>query len=344
MTRRKMVEPMPELAVKAVESCRAVKMHGSTIARPYTRQAMPEPSDLDRSSVRRQFERRAQQPDPADFLLREVEHRMVERLDLIRLQPQRVLDVGCGTGAGTQVLAQRWPAAEVLGIDLAQSRIARARAAVQSNEAGASGWVQSLVRRLGAAPSAPKSRAVRFAVADAHRLPLADASVDLVWSNLVLHWFDDVPTAIAEWYRVIRPEGLLMFTALGVDTLIELRRAGARLPTLPDMHDIGDALLAAGFAEPVMDTERLTITWADPVRMLADVRALGGDASRLRPRGLSTPRRRDALLQALAKRDTPISLSFELIHGHAWCATAKRRSDGFMPVSMHPRRPAAGGA
>jgi malonyl-CoA O-methyltransferase len=110
------------------------------------------------------------------------------------------------------------------------------------------------------------------------------------------------------------------------------------------MHDIGDALLAAGFAEPVMDTERLTITWADPVRMLADVRALGGDASRLRPRGLSTPRRRDALLQALAKRDTPISLSFELIHGHAWCATAKRRSDGFVPVSMHPRRPAAGGA
>jgi malonyl-CoA O-methyltransferase len=304
---------------------------------------MPEPSDLDRSSVRRQFERRAQHPDPADFLLREVEHRMLERLDLIRLQPQRVLDVGCGTGAGTQALARRWPSAEVLGIDLAESRVSRARAAVQSSESAAGRWVQSLVRRLGATPSAPQAAPARFVVGDAHALPLADASVDLVWSNLVLHWFDDVPAAIAEWYRVIRPDGLLMFTALGVDTLIELRSAGARLPTLPDMHDIGDALLAAGFAEPVMDTERLTITWADPLRMLADVRALGGDASRRRPPGLSTPRQREALLQGLARRDLPMGLSFELIHGHAWCSATKRRSDGFSPVTLHPRRPARGG-
>jgi malonyl-CoA O-methyltransferase len=286
---------------------------------------MPEPSDLDRSAVRRQFDRRASPPDPADFLLREVERRMFERLDLIRLEPARILDVGCGLGDGVRRLRARWPRAEVLGIDLSPRRIAQADT-LDRPTLGA--WAQSLARRL---------------AGDAHRLPLADASVDLVWSNLVFHWFDDVPTVLSEWYRVIRPGGLLMFTSLGVDSLAELRRAGLALPPLPDLHDIGDALVGAGFAEPVMDVERLAVTWTDPARMLVELRGLGGDARRARARGLATPRRRDRSLAGLAARmrgpdpDAPLAVGFELVYGHAWCGARKRLPDGYSPIEF--RRP-----
>lgn len=315
--------------------------------RPYTGVAMPEPSDLDRAAVRRQFDRRASAPDGADWLLREVEHRMLERLELIRLQPERVLDVGCGLGDGVRRLRARWPRAEVIGIDLSPRRAARA-AAIDRPTLGA--WAQGLARRLaGRGGDLPAGAGLgRYLAGDAHRLPLASSSVDLVWSSMGLHWFDDVPAAIAEWYRVIRPDGLLMFSALGVDTLAEVGAAGRRLPALPDMHDIGDALLAAGFAEPVMDTERLTVTWTDPDRLLAELRALGGDALRTRRKGLATPVQRERGLAALAQRlrrdgpDAPMAVSFELIQGHAWCAARKRLPDGYAPVEFRPapRRPA----
>jgi malonyl-CoA O-methyltransferase len=308
---------------------------------------MPDPSDLDRSAVRRQFDRRAAAPDGADWLLREVERRMLERLDLIRLQPERVLDVGCGLGDGVRRLRARWPGAEAIGVDLSPRRAARA-AAIDRPTLGA--WAQSLARRLAGRRAAPPTGAglARYLAADAHRLPLASSSVDLVWSNMALHWFDDVPAAIAEWYRVVRPGGLLMFSALGVDTLAEIRGAGRSLPALPDMHDIGDALLEAGFAEPVMDTERLTVTWTEPSRLLADLRALGGDAMRTRRRGLVTPGRRDRELAALEVRlrrgwaVAPMAVTFELIQGHAWCAARKRLPDGYAPVEFRPapRRPA----
>jgi malonyl-CoA O-methyltransferase len=173
-------------------------------------------------------------------------------------------------------------------------------------------------------------------------LPLATGSVDLVWSNLAFHWFDDVPAAIAEWYRVLRPGGLLTFSALGVDTLAELRAAGLAMPALPDLHDIGDALVGAGFAEPVMDAERLTVTWGEPARLLADLRALGGDARRDRPRGLVTPRRRDRALAALAARlrgpdpAEPMAAGFELVYGHAWIGEKKRPPQGWSPVEFRP--------
>jgi malonyl-CoA O-methyltransferase len=296
--------------------------------------------------MRRQFDRRASAPDGADWLLREVERRMLERLDLIRLEPGRVLDVGCGLGDGVRRLRARWPAAEAIGVDLSPRRAAHA-AAIDRPTLGA--WAQALARRLaGRGAVMPTGAALgRYLAADAHRLPLASSSVDLVWSNMAFHWFDDVPAAIAEWYRVVRPGGLLMFSALGVDTLAEVRAAGRRLPTLPDMHDIGDALLQAGFAEPVMDTERLTVTWTDPQRLLDDLRALGGDAARTRPHGLATPRQREHALAALAARlrrdgpDAPMAVTFEVIQGHAWCAARKRLPHGYAPVEFRPapRRP-----
>jgi malonyl-CoA O-methyltransferase len=305
----------------------------------------PEPSDLDRSSVRRQFDRRADRADGGeggDFLSREVERRMLERLELVRLQPTRILDVGCGLGDGVRRLRGRWPLAEAIGVDLSPRRAARA-AAIDRPPAG--GWAQGLARRLAGRGSAPLAR---YVAGDAHRLPIASASVDLVWSNLAFHWFDDVPAALAEWYRVLRPGGLLMFSALGVDSLAELRAAGLRTPALPDLHDVGDALVGAGFAEPVMDAERLTVTWTDPLRLLADLRTLGGDARRARPRGLATRAARDRALAGAAARlrggdpSAPMAVGFELIYGHAWIGERKRLPGGWAPVEFRASRPGAG--
>ncbi|HYF59432.1 MAG TPA: methyltransferase domain-containing protein [Burkholderiaceae bacterium] len=303
---------------------------------------MPAPSDLDRAAVRRQFDRRAATPDPADFLLREVERRMLERLDLIRIEPARVLDVGCGLGDGVRRLRGRWPSAEVIGVDLSPRRAARAAAL---DRPAPSGWIDAIARRLGGRGEGGGDALGRYLAGDAHRLPIAGSSVDLVWSSLAFHWFDDVPAALAEWYRVVRPGGLLMFSAFGVDTFAELRAAGLELQPLPDLHDIGDALVEAGFAEPVMDVERFTVTWTDPRRALDELRGLGGDARRGRPRGLATPRARDRALAALDARRAPggpLAVGVELIQGHAWCGAVKRRDDGYVPIRFERIRPAGG--
>jgi malonyl-CoA O-methyltransferase len=298
-----------------------------------------ERADRDRLAVQRQFDRRAAWPDPAAYLHREVAARMFERLDLVKLAPERVLDVGCGLAEDAKALAQRHPAAEVLGIDLSVRRLTRAAQALEDRRA--EGWLQRLSLRLLGSEGRVQTRSsgVQLAVADAHHLPVASHGIDLIWSNLVLHWLDDVPGAIAEWYRVIRPGGLVMFSALGVDTLRELESIGLRLPRLPDMHDLGDALVHAGFADPVMDTERLTLSWRDPNTMLSELRALGGDVRPDRPGGLASPAAREALLLRLRRlcEPVPISITIELIQGHAWCPPAKRLPVGWSPVVLKAR-------
>jgi malonyl-CoA O-methyltransferase len=296
---------------------------------------MNRPSDLDPNAVRRQFSRRAGRLVRADFLLREVERRMLERLEVVRLAPAFVLDVGSGLGQGAVRLKQRYPAAHVLGLDVAEALVRTARRTHgPPARAGLSG---RLLRWFGGAPaSAPTPD---FAVADAARLPLRVSSVDLLWSNLAWHWFADPVAVIDEWHRVIRPNGLLMFSAFGVDTLRELRGLGARLPVFPDMHDIGDALAHAGFAEPVMDAERLTVTWEDASTLLAEVSSLGGDPSRLRRSGLAGRGRRLAWIDAIESlrgADGRLSLTFELVFGHAWVPERKRRADGLATVRFAP--------
>ena len=274
-------------------------------------------------------------PDPhSDFMLREVEQRMLERLDLIKLDPvNQVLDVGCGLGQSLAKLAVHYPGARMIGIDLADRVLAQAagnpdsRSSRTASAAGAAG-VRSMLSRLGLAGSRPPPATMPLWVAgDAHALPFAANSIDMVWSNLAAHWFDDPIAAVAEWHRVIRPDGLLMFSAFGVDTLKEVRAGGAREPTataevgwpsFQDMHDWGDALTSAGFADPVMDAERLTLTYEDPDKYLQEARGLALQS------GLRLP----ATLP-------PLVLSIELIYGHAWCPAIKRRSDGLATVQFH---------
>ena len=306
----------------------------------YTGPIMLKPTGLERATVRAAFNDRRSPDRRADFLFREVERRMLERLDLIRLQPvERVLDVGCGFGQSLAHLAVRYPGAQMIGADLADRALAGV-AGKPDSQARVREGVKRWLSRLGvtSARQLPATMPL-WLVTDAHALAVAGNSIDMVWSNLAAHWFDDPLAAVAEWHRVIRPEGLLMFSAFGVDTLKEVRQpqrpagaiaAGFRdasaWPAFQDMHDWGDALTAAGFADPVMDVERLTLAYEDPEKlwhdaenlsMLTDLRQ-GGEQDRVR-----------------AGKSDPLELSIELIYGHAWCPAVKRRQDGLATVQFH---------
>ncbi len=294
---------------------------------------MPDPSELDPRAVRLQFARRVRRIADGDFLLREIERRMLERLDLVRLEPERILDVGTGLGQGAARLQQRYPRACVLGVDIAEPMAAQAARLHGASALRALG--ARLQRWVGRA--LPGGASPLFAAGDARCLPLASSSVDLLWSNLAWHWFNDPRGVLDEWQRVARAGGLLMFSAFGVDTLRELRGLGVRLPPMHDLHDIGDALVGAGFAEPVMDAERLTVSWDSAAKLIGELRGLGGDALRGRPPGL---RGRGAMarwlagIESLAGPDGRISITFEIVYGHAWCPARKRLPAGYAPVDF----------
>jgi malonyl-CoA O-methyltransferase len=243
---------------------------------------------------------------------------MLARLDVVRLEPGRFVDIGCGLGKGLLALRQRYPQAESIGIDLSP-RIAAAAARLARRPGR--GFLARLV------PGA-RGPVLGWAAADAGALPLADQSMALAWSNLVLHWCADPISVLREWHRVLRDDGLLMFSAFGVDTLRELRAAGAQVMRFHDMHDMGDWLLAAGFAEPVMDMEWIDVSFPTPSALLADLRVLGGDARVARRRGLAGRGAHDGLrerLQAQATEDGRISLRFEIVYGHAWRVRPRAR-------------------
>jgi malonyl-CoA O-methyltransferase len=296
----------------------------------YTEKIMLRPTGLERATVRAAFNERPAARAQADFLFREIERRMLERLDLIRLQPvDRVLDVGCGSGHSLATLAVRYPRAQMIGLDFAERTVAAAAGRPGPEDRlreGARRWLSRL--GVGGSRQLPATMPL-WMVADAHALAVTANSIDMVWSNLVAHWFDDPLAAVAEWHRVIRPDGLLMFSAFGVDTLKEVRQprtaattAGSHGPTYQDMHDWGDALSAAGFADPVMDVERLTLTYEDPEKFWSDARSLSMKPDLGQPAGQSNePGTR--------------SLSVEVIYGHAWCPAVKRRPDGLATVQFH---------
>ena len=236
---------------------------------------------LDRSHVRRAFGRAAASYAAHAALQAEVGARLREHLDDIDgFSPARILDVGCGPGDGTRALHERWPAAEVIALDLA----------VPMLKAG-SGSLSSGVPAPHASEHGP---APVFLCGDAQALPLADASVDLVHSSLCLQWCDDPGLALAEFRRVLRPDGLLLFSTFGPDTLKELRAAFAEVDDAPhvsrfiDMHDIGDGLLASGMRDPVLERDDFTLTYADARDLMRELRAIGAtNADTRRRRGLT---------------------------------------------------------
>lgn len=279
------------------------------------------------ATVRLQFDRRAATFAQRDFLAREVGRRLVERLDLIRLAPKRILDIGCGAGGARAALTRRYPGAEWIGIDHSLSMLERGRRSASHGLTRLASWWRG-------------SRA-HWVAADAGALPLADACAELVFSNLMLHWHPTPHRLFPEWKRVLATDGLLLFSCFGPDTIKELRAAVAaalpRAAPMPfvDMHDFGDMLVAAGFATPVMDVERIRLTFARPAELLREVAALGGNPRDDRMRGLASGRQARALIAALeASRsdDGRIALTFEVAYGHAWKPVARERGQARIPI------------
>jgi malonyl-CoA O-methyltransferase len=291
----------------------------------------------DSRRLRKIFDRRAATFNDVAFLPREIAQRMRERLDYIKVNPAQVLDAGCGAGDDLPALRERFPEAPVFGTDLSRAMLARA---VQ-HDATDTSWRRFLPASLGKALG---SRGPRFAQADFSALPFAAGAFEFIWSNLALHWHSRPDLVFPEWQRVLKVNGLLMFSTLGPDTLKELRGAYAEIEVahgvnthkhvidFVDMHDLGDMLVESGFEIPVMDQETLTITYKSPESLLADVRRWGAYPFRREASpGVASRRMQKALLAALEARrraDGTIPLTFEVIYGHAWKAVPRMTPEG----------------
>ncbi len=292
----------------------------------------PASGPIDLARVRRLFAHPARIAE-ADFLRREVAARMHERLNLIRLDPRQILDAGCGTGADLALLQERYDRAQVIGLDAAAPMLADAARMQQD----ASSVLQRVLRRLVPAGSKTGVPDAALLCADFANLPLANASLDLLWSNLALHWHPQPDRVFAEWRRVLRVEGLLMFSCFGPDTFKELRAAFAVLDGHPhaldfvDMHDFGDMLVDVGFSTPVMDMETITITYDSTDKLLSDVRAWGGNPLSTRRRGLIGRKAWLRVLEALEAGRGPdgrLQLTCEVVYGHAFRPAPRTTSSG----------------
>lgn len=300
----------------------------------------PDPRDIDPRAVRRGFARAVATYDQAAALQREISGRMAERLDYVKLQPSTILDAGCGTGAATGDLGVRFPAARVLGLDIALPMVVAARRRIIAGQSAFRRLLRPFASRIALEPA--------FVCADIAALPLRAACCDLVWSNLALQWVNDLPGAFAEFRRVLNVGGLLSFTTFGPDTLREVRSAFADVDAsthtsrFVDMHDIGDMLVHAGFADPVMDMEQLTLTFATPEALVAELKAIGAtNRTRGRPHGLMGRARWMRAIDGLERlrRDGRIPATFEVVYGHAWKAEPRTTAEGHAIVRL--QRPGA---
>ena len=281
----------------------------------------------DKRVARRSFERAAQHYDAAALVHREIGNRLLEHLDPMRIDPARIVDLGCGTGAFFDSLAKRFPRAELVGVDLARAMLAEARQRT-------AWWRRAL-----------HSRSPRLVCADAERLPLAAGSIDFIFSSLALQWCHAEPF-FAEAARTLSTGGLILFSSFGPDTLKELRTAfaagdGARhVHTFVDMHDLGDALVHAGFADPVMEMEVLTVEYSTVAALAGDLKATGArNALAARPRGLSGVRGWKRMVERYEaqRRNGMLPATYEVIYGHAWRAAPRRSADGRQVIDFHPR-------
>ena len=269
---------------------------------------MPEPGEvfrLDRARLRAAFDRASGSYESASGLQARVAAELLERLGDFDFSPAVVLDLGAGTGRAARELKRRYRRALVIALDLAPGMLRQARRHQR-----------------------PWRRFERLC-GDALRLPLAHASVDVVFSSLVLQWCDPLPTALAEVRRVLKPEGFFAFSTFGHDTLRELRSAWAsadgynHVNRFFDVHEVGDALVRAGLLEPVLDVDRVTVEYADALSLMRDLKAIGAhNVTAGRPRALmgrARLRRVEEAYEAF-RRDGRLPATFEIIYGASWGA------------------------
>jgi malonyl-CoA O-methyltransferase len=261
------------------------------------------PHVLDKQQARLSFSRAAEHYDEVAVLQREIGQRMLDRLDVVAMKPQVILDVGAGTGVATAKLARLYPKAQVVALDFAHPML-------QQTMKLSSWW-----------------RKLRCVCADLDYIPLADQSVDLIYSNAAIQWSNDLDHTFSEFLRVLKPGGLLMFTTFGPDTLKELRISWSEVDGKPhvsdflDMHDVGDALVRTRFSAPVMDVDRMVLTYRDVFGLMKDLKVLGAhNATVDRQKGLTGKGRIQAMQQAYEqfRSNGTLPASYEVVYGHAW--------------------------
>ena len=280
---------------------------------------------IDKQLARRSFDRAADSYDAVAELQYEIGDRMVERLDYIRQQPRRILDLGAGTGFFTAALLKRYRKADVVALDIAERMLQRVQ--------GRAGWF----------------RKPQCVCADAESLPFADDSFDFIFSNLMLQWCTDLESTLTELRRVLAPGGLLMFTTFGPDTLMELRASWeavdgyTHVNSFVDMHDVGDALLATQWAEPVMDSERITVTYRELRTLMQDLKHIGAhNVTAGRARGLTGKQHMQQLAEAYERfrEDGVLPASYEVVYGHAWSPLNKHATASGNEVPLASLQPA----
>jgi len=263
-------------------------------------------SQTEKNRIQKHFDAKAICYETSAVLQRNVCNELLERLDLTSLKPDIVLDVGCGTGWGTQDLLKKYKKAKIISLDLSPEMLK------QTKSKG--GWL----------------RKPQLICADAEDIPLEDESVDLIFSSLMLQWCD-YKKVFAEFKRILKPDGLLMFSSFGPDTLKELKQSWARVDNhahvneFTDMHDLGDALIHAGLAEPVMDMDLLTLTYNDAMSVMKDLKAIGANTilknqQKDAEHGLVTPAKLKRVVAHYEqfRKDGIIPASYEVVYGHAW--------------------------
>lgn len=276
---------------------------------------------LNKAHIQQHFDKAAHTYDAAAILQREIGDRLLERLDYIKINPKRVLDLGAGTGYMTKQLLKQYPKADIISLDIAMSMLKR------TQQHG--GWF----------------RKPMLICADAEALPLQAQSVDLILSNLMLQWCNDLPSGFQEMMRVLKPGGMVLFSSFGPDTLKELRQSWASVDGYPhtsefvDMHDVGDAMLQAGFAQPVMDMDMLTMTYDSVRQLVKDLKHIGANNSHTAQcKGLTGKQRWQAFEQAYQPfqyADGQYPASYEVIYGHAWKPETALKPEGverFIPI------------
>jgi malonyl-CoA O-methyltransferase len=276
-------------------------------AQPQTSQAAVSDAPLARKTIRTHFGKAASSYAAAAVLQHEVEDRLLERLTLCKTKPERVLDAGCGPGRGLQQLHQAFPDALLMGLDLALPMLEQAKPK--------SSWWKPFAK-----PAFARLNG------DVSQLPIAASTLDLLYSNLCMQWCTDLPALFAEWRRVMRPDALLLATSFGPDTLKELRAAWASVDQGPhvnvffDMHDIGDQMLAAGFIDPVLETERFTLTYADVPALLHELKAIGAtNAMQARKPGIGGRAALSEMIKAYPRQaDGRIAATYEVIYLQAF--------------------------
>jgi malonyl-CoA O-methyltransferase len=281
---------------------------------------------IDKRAVRRSFEHAAARYNAHAVLQHEVCARMLERLEYIKLKPDVILDAGSGTGNAVPGLLARYRGATLVALDVAHAMLQRVHGRLK--------WWQTL----------PALRPPLHVVCgDVEALPITTGGIALAWSNLALQWVNDLPRALGELFRILAPGGLLMFSTFGPDTLKELRRSyegtdgRTHVSRFVDMHDIGDILVGAGYADPVMDMEQITLTY-DSVRVLMrELKAIGAhNATAGRPLTLSAR----SVLQKVERnyesfrREGKLPATFEIVYGHAWKPEPRRSLTGHRVIDI----------